>query len=221
MEKGRTKVLEDLADAVERGKLPEMTELLAKGLSGGIRAESLLNDGLIRGMMRLGVKFKNHEVFVPDVLVASRALKKGSEILRPALSGEGVAPIGVAVVATVKGDLHDIGKTLVGIMFEGVGIRVVDLGVDVDAETLGKAIICHKPDIVALSALLNTTLNQLAEAISALDRAGLRRRVRIMVGGSPVTEEFAARIGADGYADDAVTAAQTARNILEQARRER
>ena len=207
-------ILVELAKAVETGRTHEVIALLSTGLSSGITAEELLHDGIIRGMLDVGVRFKNHEVVVPEVLIAARALKKGTEILRPALIDEGVKPIGSAVVATVAGDLHDIGKNLVCMMLEGVGFKVYDLGVDVSNETILEAIVKYEPDVLALSALLNTTLNQMRAAIQYVNDNGVRDKVKILVGGAPLDEAFAKKIGADAYANDAVSAAYAAKELL-------
>ena len=208
-------LLKALSYAVECGKTASVISLLEDGMRDGISAFDLLHGGMIRGMTDLGIKFKNHQVFVPDVLVAARALKKGSEFLKPALIDEDVKPIGKAIVATVAGDLHDIGKNLVCMMLEGVGFKVIDLGVDVSGETILEEIVKQEADILALSALLNTTLNQLANTIMVIEAAGLRGHIRIMVGGAPVDAEFALKIGADAYADNAILAADAAKTLLE------
>lgn len=210
----RKPLLEQLAKAVEDGRSADVVSAIEHGLDVGYSAQELLYEGLIRGMTDIGIKFKNHEVFIPEVLIAARTLKKGQETLRSALIDEGVEPIGKAVVATVSGDLHDIGKNLVSMMLEGVGFRVIDLGVDVTAEAIGEAVKTHKPDVLALSVLLNTTLNQLMTVISYLEENSLRDHVIIMVGGAPVDEKFAQKIGADAYAKDAVSAAETAKKMI-------
>jgi 5-methyltetrahydrofolate--homocysteine methyltransferase len=207
-------LLDELAQAVECGRTTEVAELIEQGVAEGANAQDMLYNGLIRGMTDLGVKFKNHQAFVPDVLIAARALKKGSDTLKYLLIDEKIEPIGKAVVATVAGDLHDIGKNLVRMMLEGVGFKVIDLGVDVSTDVIINSIKTHEPDILALSALLTTTLNQLANVIHDVEAAGLRGRVKIMVGGSPVDEGFAKKIGADGYAGDAVSAAEMAKQLL-------
>ncbi|MDR1027904.1 MAG: cobalamin-dependent protein [Clostridiales Family XIII bacterium] len=208
-------LLEELAQAVEYGKTADVAALIERGVAEGVSAQDMLSNGLIRGMKGLGVKFKNHQVFVPEVLIAARTLKKGSETLKHLLIDEKIEPIGKAVTATVKGDLHDVGKNLVRIMLEGVGFKVIDLGVDVSTDAIIDSIRVHTPDVLALSALLNTTLNQLANVIRDVGDAGLRGQVKIMVGGAPVDEEFAKRIGADAYADNAVAAAEVAKQLLE------
>jgi 5-methyltetrahydrofolate--homocysteine methyltransferase len=209
-------LFEELAQAVEDGKTADIAALIEQGVASGVSAHDMLYSGLIRGMENLGVKFKNHQVFVPDVLIAARTLKKGSDTLKHLLIDEKIEPIGTAVTATVKGDLHDIGKNLVRMMLEGVGFKVIDLGVDVSTEAIVHSIREHSPDILALSALLNTTLNQLTSVIRDVREAGLRDQVKIMVGGAPVDEEFAKRIEADAYADDAVGAAEVAKQLLKE-----
>ena len=204
----------ELASAIENGKTHDVIALLAKGLSSGHTAEALYHDGMIKGMLDIGVRFQNHEVFVPEVLIAARALKKGMEILKPALIDEGVKPIGNAVIATVAGDLHDIGKNMVCMMLEGVGFKVYDLGVDVSNEAILEAVKKHQPDILALSALLNPTVNQVRSAIQYVENNGMRDKVRILVGGSPLDEAFAKKIGADAYAQDAVSAAEVAKELI-------
>jgi len=207
-------ILKELSASVENGKTQDVIALLAVGLSSGFTAEELLYDGMIRGMIDIGVRFKNHEVFVPEVLIAARSLKKGAEILRPALIGEGVKPIGSVVIATVAGDLHDIGKNLVCMMLEGVGFKVYDLGVDVSNDAILEAIKKYNPDILALSALLNTTLKQMRASIEYIKDNGFRDKIKILVGGAPLDEAFAMKIGADAYAKDAVSAADTAKELL-------
>jgi 5-methyltetrahydrofolate--homocysteine methyltransferase len=206
--------LERLAKSVEQGKTQDAISLIEHGLGEGYSAHEMLNDGLIRGMSDIGVRFKIQDVFIPDVLIAARTLKKCTDVLKPTMIDEGVKPVGTAVVATVAGDLHDIGKNLVCMMFEGAGFHVIDLGVDVTAEAICEAVKAHKPDILALSALLNTTLNQLMAAINFLEKSGVRDQVIVMVGGAPVDESFAKKIGADAYSKDAVTAAEVAKNFL-------
>lgn len=162
-------------------------------------------------MSKLGIKFKNNEVYVPDVLVAARALTKGLEELKPLMISEDIKPIGKVVLGTVKGDLHDIGKNLVKMMLIGNGFEVIDLGVDVSAESFVNAVKKNEPDIVALSALLTTTMSQQGEIVKALTANGLREKVKVMVGGAPVTQAFCDEIGADAYAADAATSAEIAK----------
>jgi len=169
---------------------------------------------LLDGMAKLGVKFKNNEVYVPEVLIAARALNKGIELLKPYLIDEGIQPVGKVVLATVKGDLHDIGKNLVKMMLIGAGFEVVDLGVDVPEQTIVSAIKEHKPNIVALSALLTTTMTQQEEVVKAIKAAGLRESVKVMVGGAPVTQSFCDSIGADAYTSDAASCAEVAKTFI-------
>ena len=166
-------------------------------------------------METIGVKFKNNEVFVPEVLIAARAMNAGMELLKPKLVETGVEPVGTAVLGTVKGDLHDIGKNLVRMMLEGAGLTVYDLGVDVSAEQFVAAIQERDPHIVGLSALLTTTMGEMKSVIQAIEEAGLRDKVKIMVGGAPVTSKFAVDIGADVYAKDAAEASTEAKKLVQ------
>jgi 5-methyltetrahydrofolate--homocysteine methyltransferase len=188
----------------------QVSELLQKGKAKDLAA-LILNEGLIKGMNIVGQKFKNNEVFVPEVLIAARAMNAALAVLKPALASTGVKPIGKAIICTVKGDLHDIGKNLVKMMIEGAGIEVVDLGVDCTPEKIVEAVKEYTPDILCLSALLTTTMMAQKDTIDALAQAGVREKVKIMVGGAPVTQSFADEIGADAYAPDAASAAQVAR----------
>lgn len=203
-------VLNELCEFVKMGRAKNVKELCNTALEQGITAKEILNEGLIAGMMAIGEKFKKNECYVPEVLIAARAMNMGVAILKPYLTQEGVEPVGKAVICTVKGDLHDIGKNLVKMMLEGVGIECIDLGTDVSAEQVVEAVKAHKVEIVALSSLLTTTMEYQKEIISALETAGLRDNVKVMVGGAPVNEKFAQEIGADAYTDDAATAADVA-----------
>jgi corrinoid protein of di/trimethylamine methyltransferase len=206
--------LENLSEAVQKGRVKDVLALIEAGLAEGLSAQQLLDEGLLRGMSLLGVRFKNNEVFVPEVLIAARALNKGSEMLKPKLIEAGVEARGRAVIGTVKGDLHDIGKNLVKMMLEGAGFEVVDLGVDVADEVFVEAVREHKPDLLCLSALLTTTMGQQRSVIDAVAAAGLRDQVKILVGGAPITQAFCDEIGADGYAPDAASAAELAANLV-------
>jgi len=206
--------LENLSEAVQKGRVKDVLALIEAGLAEGLSAQQLLDEGLLRGMSLLGVRFKNNEVFVPEVLIAARALNKGSELLKPRLIAAGVEARGRAVIGTVKGDLHDIGKNLVKMMLEGAGFEVVDLGVDVADEVFVEAVREHKPDLLCLSALLTTTMGQQRSVIEAVAAAGLRDQVKILVGGAPITQAFSDEIGADGYAPDAASAAELATNLV-------
>jgi len=206
--------LENISLSLQKGKAKDVRTLVQDALDAGLSPREILNSGLIQGMNVIGGKFKNNEVFVPEVLVAARAMNAGLEILRPVLTQSGVKPIGKAIICTVKGDLHDIGKNLVKMMLEGQAIDCLDLGVDVDSDAIIAAIKEHEPDLLCLSALLTTTMIAQKEIIADIERARLRDKVKIMVGGAPVTEAFAREIGADAYSPDAASAAETAVKIL-------
>lgn len=203
-------VLVEISEFVQKGRAKNVKELVAQALENGVSAKGILNNGLIAGMMAIGERFKKNEVYVPEVLIAARAMNMGVLILKPYLTKEGVEPVGKAVICTVKGDLHDIGKNLVKMMLEGVGIECVDLGTDVSAETVVDAVKENEVQIVALSSLLTTTMEYHKDVIDALKDAGLRDSVKVMVGGAPVSEDFAKQVGADAYTDDAATAADVA-----------
>ncbi|MDR1711476.1 MAG: cobalamin-dependent protein [Propionibacteriaceae bacterium] len=207
-------IVENLSEAVQKGRIKDVLALIEEGLGEGVSAQEMLDDGLLRGMSLLGARFKNNEVFVPEVLIAARALNKGTEALKPKLIEAGVQARGLAVIGTVKGDLHDIGKNLVKLMMEGAGFEVVDLGVDVSDDAFVAAVAERKPDVLLLSALLTTTMRQQESVIKAVAAAGLRDKVKIMVGGAPITQGFCAEIGADGYAPDAASAAEVAATFL-------
>ncbi len=206
--------LEEVAAAVEKGKVKIVAGLTQEALDAGFSASEILNTGMIGAMAVVGEKFKNNEIFVPEMLIAARAMKKGVEVLTPYLKAAGTESKGKLILGTVAGDLHDIGKNLVGMMIEGAGFEVIDLGVDVPAE---KFIECMKenPDckIVALSALLTTTMPAIKSTIDAIVAAGLRDTVKIMIGGAPVTQAFADEVGADGYSEDAASAAELANKL--------
>ena len=206
--------IDDLCDAVQKGRSAQVLALIDAGLDEGLTAQELLNDGLLRGMSLLGVRFKNNEVFVPEVLIAARALNKGTAALKPRLIEAGVEAKGKAVIGTVQGDLHDIGKNLVKMMLEGSGFEVVDLGVDVPDEQFVDAVRTQTPDVLCLSALLTTTMTQQRLVIEAVEAAGLRDQVKILVGGAPVTQNYCEEIGADGYAPDAASAAELALSVI-------
>ena len=208
------KILEDISLATQKGKAKDVKQLVTEALEIGVSAQEILDKGLLDGMGKLGVRFKNNEVYVPEVLIAARALNNGTEILSSKLIEEGVKPIGKVVIATVKGDLHDIGKNLVKMMLEGAGFEVIDLGTDVSDEEIVKVVQQEKPQILALSALLTKTMTNQKVVIETLKEANLRDKVKVMVGGAPVTQTFADEIGADGYAEDAATAAEVARMLI-------
>lgn len=207
-------VILEISEFVQKGRAKNVKELVNQALENGISAKEILNDGLIAGMMAIGERFKKNEVYVPEVLIAARAMNMGVAILKPYLAGEGIEPIGKAVICTVKGDLHDIGKNLVKMMLEGVGIECIDLGTDVSAETVVNAVKENEVQIVALSSLLTTTMEYHKDVIDALNDAGIRDSVKVMVGGAPVSGEFAKQVGADAYAEDAAEAADVALGFL-------
>ena len=206
--------LEEVAAAVEKGKVKIVAGLTQEALDEGFSAAEILNTGMIGAMAVVGEKFKNNEIFVPEMLIAARAMKKGVEVLTPLLKAAGTESKGKLILGTVAGDLHDIGKNLVGMMIEGAGFEVLDLGVDVPAEKFIEAM-KENPDckIVALSALLTTTMPAIKDTIDAIVASGLRDTVKIMIGGAPVTQAFADEVGADGYSEDAASAAELAKKL--------
>jgi len=205
-------ILEDIQIALMAGDANRVKEGVEQAVSAGLAPADIINDGLIAAMNVVGVKFKNDEIYMPEVLVAARAMHAGMDVLKPLLTGDAVREKGTLVIGTVKGDLHDIGKNLVIMMMEGAGFKVVDLGVDVATERFVQAVEDHQPQVVGLSALLTTTMVQMKHTVSAL--AAYRAQVKVMVGGAPVTEKFAREIGADGYAPDAASAVDLVREML-------
>ena len=205
---------EEISTLLQRGKAKDLAALVTEELAAGVAPKDILTEGLIAGMGIVGTKFKNNEIFVPEVLIAARAMNAALAVLKPALADSGVEPVGTAVICTVKGDLHDIGKNLVKMMIEGTGIRVIDLGVDCSAEKIVEAVKENNADIVCLSALLTTTMMYQKDIIDALKAAGLRDKVKVMVGGAPVTQAFADEIGAGAYTPDAASAAEKARSYF-------
>ena len=203
-----------IADAVKAGRAKIVKTLVTEAIAEGVTAESILNDGLIVGMNELGVLFKNNEVYVPEVLIAARAMKTGTEILKPLLADANAQSRGVVAVGTVKGDLHDIGKNLVIMMLEGAGFTVIDLGVDVSPEAFIDAATNQGAQILGMSALLTTTMPSIKLSIDAIREAGVRDKVKIMIGGAPVTQSFADEVGADGYSPDAASAADLAKALI-------
>ena len=208
-------IYEEISAMLQKGRAKNVTALVNQALEENCPPEEILNEGLISGMNIVGEKFRNNEVFVPEVLVAARAMNAGMKTLKPLLAAEGVEPVGKCVICTVKGDMHDIGKNLVKMMIEGKGIECIDLGVDVDPERIVEAVKENDARIVCLSALLTTTMTGQKDVITALEEAGLRDQVKVMVGGAPVTQQFADEIGADCYTPDAASAAQAARSFFD------
>jgi 5-methyltetrahydrofolate--homocysteine methyltransferase len=205
-----------IADAVKAGRAKIVKTLVTEAIAEGVAAESILNDALIVGMNELGVLFKNNEVYVPEVLIAARAMKTGTEILKPLLADANAQSRGVVAVGTVKGDLHDIGKNLVIMMLEGAGFTVIDLGVDVAPEAFIDAVKNQGAQILGMSALLTTTMPSIKLSIDAIREVGVRDKVKIMIGGAPVTQAFADEVGADGYSPDAASAADLAKQLISQ-----
>ena len=211
-------LLKQLYDFTLVGNAPEVLALTNLGIEMGLGPEMLLYDALIPSLEEVGARFERGDFFVPEMLIAGRAMAGALEVLRPLLAETGAEPIGKIVMGTVKGDVHDIGKNLVNIMFEGAGFEVIDLGVQVSPEKFIDAIREHKPDIVGFSAFLTTTMPMFKANINALQKAGMRDDVIIMVGGAPVTQEYADVVGADGYASDASAAVVRAKELISQRR---
>jgi methylmalonyl-CoA mutase cobalamin-binding domain/chain len=211
-------LLRQLYDATLVGNGPLVLELTSTGLGMDLGPETLLYEALIPALEEVGARFERGDFFVPEMLIAGKAMAGALEVLRPLLAETGAEPIGTVVMGTVKGDVHDIGKNLVNIMFEGAGFQVIDLGVQVAPEKFVSAVEEHKPDIVGFSAFLTTTMPMFKANINALHKAGLRDQVIVMVGGAPVTQEYADVVGADGYAADASAAVARAKDLLQRRR---
>lgn len=203
-------VLNEISENLQKGKAKIVKELVQKALDEGLAAKEILESGLLSGMDVVGEKFKNNEVYVPEVLIAARAMNAGVEILKPLLTTAGVTAKGKVCIGTVKGDLHDIGKNLVKMMMEGKGLEVVDLGTDVAPEDYIKAVVEDGCQVICCSALLTTTMGVMQEVVEAAKAAGIRDKVKIMIGGAPVTDNFCKEIGADMYTSDAASAADAA-----------
>jgi methylmalonyl-CoA mutase cobalamin-binding domain/chain len=210
----REELLGQLYDDTLVGNAPAVIELTNQGLAMGLGPEELLYEALIPSLEEVGARFERGDFFVPEMLIAGKAMVGALGILRPLLAETGAEAIGTIVMGTVKGDVHDIGKNLVNIMFEGAGFYVIDLGVQVAPEKFVEAVREHKPDIVGFSAFLTTTMPMFKANINALQKSGLRDEVIVMVGGAPVTQEYADVVGADGYAADATTAVQRAKELI-------
>jgi 5-methyltetrahydrofolate--homocysteine methyltransferase len=206
--------LNEISAALQAGKAKVIKQLVEDALAEGVSAKDILEKGLMSGMDIVAEKFKNNEVYVPEVLIAARAMSAGTVLLKPYLAEAGAEPVGKAVIGTVKGDLHDIGKNLVRMMFEGKGIEVIDLGVDVSAEQFLAAFKENNADVVALSALLTTTMGEMQRVVEVFTSEGLRDSAVIMVGGAPVNDSFCKNIGADIYTADAASAADAAKQAI-------
>jgi methylmalonyl-CoA mutase cobalamin-binding domain/chain len=211
-------ILKGLYDNTLIGNAPEVKQLTETGVADGMDPESMLYDALIPSLEEVGARFERGDFFVPEMLIAARAMQGALDILRPLLAETGAQTVGTYVMGTVKGDVHDIGKNLVNIMLEGAGFTVHDLGVNVAPEVFIEAINEHKPDIVGFSAFLTTTMPMFKANINALEKAGIRDNVIVMVGGAPVTQEYADKVGADGYAADASTAVRMAKDLIQKKR---
>ena len=196
----------DIAQELIDGKSDNVAKLINQAISEGVQTKEILDNGLIAGMDVIGARFKNCEIFLPEVLVAARAMKVGMEILKPMLAQSGSSYLGKVLIGTVQGDIHDIGKNIVAIMLEGAGFEVVDLGVGISPTQYAQQIIEHNPQIVGLSALLTTTMIGMKNVIETLKEQSVRDKVKVIVGGAPLTDKFANEIGADGYAPDAPSA---------------
>lgn len=205
--------MEALAQAIIGGKAPDAKQITEQALAEGMGPGDILNKGLVAGMNVVGAKFKANEFYVPEVLIAARAMKAAMELLRPQLAASGVESKGKVAIGTVKGDLHDIGKNLVAMMLEGAGFEIMDLGVDVKPDVFVQAV-KDGAKVVALSALLTTTMPAMKETITALSEEGVRGKAKVMIGGAPVTQNYCDEIGADGYSADAASAVDTARALL-------
>ena len=206
-------VFNEISELLQKGKARDIVVSVQKALDAGAGPADILESGLMSGMNIIGGKFKRNEVFVPEVLTAARAMNKAMETLKPHLAKAGVAPVGKAIICTVKGDLHDIGKNLVKMMIEGKGIEVEDIGIDCDTQKVVDSVRNSDAKVLCLSALLTTTMAAQKDVIDALKEAGVRDKVKVMVGGAPVTQEFAKEIGADAYTPDAATAADVCRTF--------
>ena len=207
--------LNPIAENVIRGQAPKVKELVESALAEDVPVHDILHEGLIKGMDVVGEQFKANKFYIPEVLIAARAMKTGMELIRPLLAEAGVEPLGKVAIGTVKGDLHDIGKNLVGMMLEGAGFEVLDLGIDVSPDQYIDAIQNHDAQIVGMSALLTTTMPEMKTIINAIEEAGLRDQVKVLIGGAPVTQSYADEIGADGYARDAASGADLAKELIE------
>jgi 5-methyltetrahydrofolate--homocysteine methyltransferase len=209
-------ILKDIAKTLENGDSTAVKELLREALALDISPETILNKGLIKGMEVVGKKFKENEIFIPEVLIASRAMKSAMNIIKPYLVEEGIQPKGKIVLGTVKGDLHDIGKKIVSIVLEREGYEVIDIGIDVPIEKFLNVIRKENPDILGMSALLTTTMSYMRDVIEAVRAEDFKIYTKIIVGGAPITQAFADEIGADGYASEAISAASLVSDILKQ-----
>jgi len=209
-----SRVLEKISQLVLEGDVEKIPGLIQKAMDSGVPAPEILNKGLVVGMTEVGVRFKAGEMFVPEVLMSAEVMREGVELMRDELAQAESVSLGKILLGTVKGDLHDIGKNLVGMMCEGAGFQVVDIGFNAPPEKFIEAIKDFKPDVVGMSAMLTTTMRSMAHTIKAIEEAGLRDSVKVLVGGAPVDAKFAERIGADGYGSNAVSGPEVAKSLL-------
>jgi 5-methyltetrahydrofolate--homocysteine methyltransferase len=207
-------VLKQIVEVLYQGDNESVSSLTQKALDEGIEPGEVLKNGLLAGMEQVGVDFRAGDLFVPEVLISARAMHAGMDVLRPLLSESDMASSGKIVIGTVQGDMHDIGKNLVGMMLEGGGFEVIDIGIDLPPDKFVEVVKAERPNIVGMSALLTTTMQNMRHTIDALENAGLREEVSVIIGGAPVTKEYADEIGADGYAPDAGSAVELARSLM-------
>ncbi len=207
-------ILQKISEELQKGNYQEVPRLVQEALNAKIAPSKILSDGLVAGMDIVGDKFRRDELFMPEVLISAKAMQSGMNVLRPKLIESGAKLAGKIVLGTVRGDLHDIGKNLVGMLMEGAGFQVIDLGTDVASEKFVEAVKSQKPNLLGLSALLTTTMPKMKEVMESLVEAGIRKSVKVMIGGAPVTEKFSKDVGADGYAPDAASAVEKARELV-------
>jgi 5-methyltetrahydrofolate--homocysteine methyltransferase len=207
-------VLKKIAAQLEKGDAPGVKALTEEAVALDVSAEDILNNGLVSGMNVVGTKFKNNEFFIPEVLIAARAMKAGMEIIKPLLAKAKVKSRGKVIIGTVKGDLHDIGKNIVSMMLEGAGFDVVNLGTDMTVEKIMEQMNKEKPDVLGMSALLTTTMVYMRDVVESLEKAGLKNSVKVIIGGAPITQSYANEIRADGYAPDAASAVDLVKGLL-------
>jgi 5-methyltetrahydrofolate--homocysteine methyltransferase len=207
-------LMEEMGENLIKGKAKDVAALVQQAVDEGVAPEKILNEGLLPAMNTVGVRFKNNEVYVPEVLIAARAMKSGTEILRPLLAAAGIAPKGRVVIGTVKGDLHDIGKNLLCMMVEGAGLKVIDAGIDVEPRKFVELAKEHDAQLIGVSALLTTTMTNMKAVVEEVKKENLVGAVKVMVGGAPVTQAFCDEIGADGYAPDAASGAELAKKLI-------
>jgi 5-methyltetrahydrofolate--homocysteine methyltransferase len=206
--------LQKLASALMKGDAPAVEKLTKEAIDSGLGPKEILDGGLIAGMHEIGERFKNNEIYVPEVLIAARAMQAGMKVLEPHLVKAGVKPVGTIAMGTVRGDLHDIGKNLVSMMLRGNGFRVIDLGIDVSPQKFVEVAKTEGVNLIGMSALLTTTMPSMKATIDELQKAGLLGKVKVLIGGAPVTQRYASEIGADGYAPDAASAVDKAKSLI-------